>query len=172
MTPLGWGWAAFVGGYALVWFVVNDRVKLVAYWVLDRVKAESKPDTKVRVQPKAKPEPNVEIKAQPDAKPQPPPKAEPVPEISDDVTTLMNTTIGDVLLAGVLKDPEAAGHIVAEAITKAEGTIADAKAPEVAAEPKPKPPITKAKRRPETKAGAKPPAKAKPPSGLPPKTAK
>ena len=35
MTPLGWGWALFVWGYALVWFLVNDRVKLIAYWVLD-----------------------------------------------------------------------------------------------------------------------------------------
>ncbi len=35
MTPLGWGWAAFVWGYALVWFVLNDRLKLLAYRVLD-----------------------------------------------------------------------------------------------------------------------------------------
>jgi H+-transporting ATPase len=35
MTPLGWGWAAFVWGYALVWFLVNDRVKLLAYRILD-----------------------------------------------------------------------------------------------------------------------------------------
>jgi len=35
MTPLGWGWALFVWGYALVWFLVNDRVKLLAYRVLD-----------------------------------------------------------------------------------------------------------------------------------------
>ena len=35
MTPLGWGWAAFVWGYALAWFLVNDRVKLLAYWVFD-----------------------------------------------------------------------------------------------------------------------------------------
>ena len=172
MTPLGWGWAAFVWGYALVWFVVNDRVKLVAYWVLDRVKAKSKPDAKVRVQPEAKPEANVEVKAQPDAKSQPSPKAEPIPEISDDVTTLMNTTIGDVLLAGVLKDPEAAGQIVAEAISKAEGTLADAKAPQAPAGPKSKPVATKAKRRPGPRAGAKPPAKAKSPSGMPPKIAK
>jgi H+-transporting ATPase len=32
MTPLGWGWALFVWGYALAWFLVNDRVKLLAYW--------------------------------------------------------------------------------------------------------------------------------------------
>ena len=34
MTPLGWGWALFVWGYALAWFVVNDRVKLLAYRLL------------------------------------------------------------------------------------------------------------------------------------------
>jgi len=35
MTPLGWRWALFVWGYALVWFVASDRVKLVAYRILD-----------------------------------------------------------------------------------------------------------------------------------------
>jgi len=38
MTPLGWGWAAFVWGYALAWFLVNDRVKLLAYRILDPAK--------------------------------------------------------------------------------------------------------------------------------------
>jgi H+-transporting ATPase len=42
MTPLGWGWALFVWGYALVWFLVNDRVKLLAYRIFDPVKAEPK----------------------------------------------------------------------------------------------------------------------------------
>jgi H+-transporting ATPase len=40
MTPLGWGWAAFVWGYALAWFLVNDRVKLLAYRLLDPAKGE------------------------------------------------------------------------------------------------------------------------------------
>ena len=40
MTPLGWGWAVFVWGYALVWFLVNDRVKLLAYRIFDPAKAE------------------------------------------------------------------------------------------------------------------------------------
>jgi H+-transporting ATPase len=44
MTPLGWGWAAFVWGYALAWFLVNDRVKLLAYWFLDRTKADTPSD--------------------------------------------------------------------------------------------------------------------------------
>jgi len=40
MTPLGWGWALFVWGYALTWFLVNDRVKLLAYRILDPVKVK------------------------------------------------------------------------------------------------------------------------------------
>jgi H+-transporting ATPase len=35
MAPLGWGLALFVWGYALVWALVNDRVKLLAYRIFD-----------------------------------------------------------------------------------------------------------------------------------------
>jgi H+-transporting ATPase len=35
MTPIGWSWALLVWGYALAWFLVNDRVKLLAYRVFD-----------------------------------------------------------------------------------------------------------------------------------------
>ena len=35
MTPLGWEWAAFVWGYATVWFLATDRLKLLAYRFLD-----------------------------------------------------------------------------------------------------------------------------------------
>jgi H+-transporting ATPase len=67
VTPLWWGWAAFVWGYALVWFLVTDPVKLLAYRVLDATKAapehvakaepkpETKAETKAAPQPKAKP---------------------------------------------------------------------------------------------------------------------
>jgi len=44
MTPLGWSWALFVWGYALAWFLVNDRVKLLAYRVLDPAKARTPSD--------------------------------------------------------------------------------------------------------------------------------
>ncbi|WP_240919925.1 plasma-membrane proton-efflux P-type ATPase [Paraglaciecola sp. 20A4] len=48
MTPLGWGWAGFVWGYALLWFLVNDRVKLLAYRIFDPVKnTTEKSDTDV-----------------------------------------------------------------------------------------------------------------------------
>jgi H+-transporting ATPase len=39
MTPLGWKWAAFVWGYALVWALLSDRIKLLAYRILDRREA-------------------------------------------------------------------------------------------------------------------------------------
>ncbi len=38
MTPLGWGWALFVWGYALGWFLLNDRLKLLAYRIFDPIK--------------------------------------------------------------------------------------------------------------------------------------
>ncbi len=36
MATLGWAWAGLVWGYALLWFLVEDRVKLAAYLWLDR----------------------------------------------------------------------------------------------------------------------------------------
>jgi H+-transporting ATPase len=35
MVPIGWKWAFLIWGYALAWFLVNDRVKLVAYRIFD-----------------------------------------------------------------------------------------------------------------------------------------
>jgi H+-transporting ATPase len=213
MTPLGWGWAGFVWGYALAWFLVNDRVKLLAYRIFDPVKAASRPEAKApkpeaqaepksqantepkpeakvaaqpeakagpqpeakgepkpeakaapksetravpqpeakaapkpeaiaEPQPEAKAEPKPEAKAapQPEAKAEPKPeaKAEPKPETNTDVATLMNTTLGDVLLAGLAKDPESVGRIVAQAINQAETPIAAATAPEAEPEPEAK----------------------------------
>ena len=37
MTPLGWGWALFVWGYAMLWFLLNDRLKLLAYKIFDPI---------------------------------------------------------------------------------------------------------------------------------------
>lgn len=41
MTPIGWGWAAFVWGYALVCALLTDPVKLLAYRLLDEVPAKN-----------------------------------------------------------------------------------------------------------------------------------
>jgi H+-transporting ATPase len=77
MAPLGWKWAGFVWVYALLWALVNDRVKLLAYKIFDPVKAEPKPDAKGEPKPEAKDEPKSETKV--DA-PKPDAKAEPKPE--------------------------------------------------------------------------------------------
>ena len=53
MTPLGWGWAMFVWAYALMWFLFNDRVKLLAYRFLDPVIV--KPEVEVAPGAKTKP---------------------------------------------------------------------------------------------------------------------
>ena len=39
MTPLGWRWAGFVWAYAVAWFLINDRVKLLAYRIFDPTQA-------------------------------------------------------------------------------------------------------------------------------------
>jgi H+-transporting ATPase len=110
MTPLGWGWAGFVWGYALLWFLVNDRIKLLAYRVFDPVKkagakpeikvateTDAKDDAKTSVLPKAKSEPQSgakdgqkpEVKTDakaadtdtnPDTKPEPKPEAKTAPQ--------------------------------------------------------------------------------------------
>ncbi len=66
MPPLGWGWAGFVWGYALIWALVSDRIKLLAYRILDPVKAVATTGTKTEV--KAKAETETKSGPQPDAK--------------------------------------------------------------------------------------------------------
>jgi H+-transporting ATPase len=43
VSPLGWKYAGIVWGYAFAWFLATDPMKLLAYKVLDTVKAESEP---------------------------------------------------------------------------------------------------------------------------------
>ncbi len=146
MTPLGWKWAGFVWAYALVWFLINDGLKLVAYKVLDATKGAVKPTITATAKPDEKSEPDAEVTPKPpttgrpepeatapheaDAKDAPQPQSVANPESiakPDDKTAiaaLLDTTLGDVLLAGIAKDPGAAGRIIAEALREAE-TLAD-----------------------------------------------
>jgi H+-transporting ATPase len=84
MTPLGWRWAGFVWGYAILCALAADRVKLLAYKILDPVKADSKSEAKATTKSEAKAEPKAEAK--PESKPEgkadskPTAKAEPKPE--------------------------------------------------------------------------------------------
>ncbi|HUX46520.1 MAG TPA: HAD-IC family P-type ATPase, partial [Desulfosporosinus sp.] len=78
MTPLGWGWAGFVWGYALLWFLINDRIKLLAYRIFDHTKAAAKPKAKDETKPEAKDETKPEAKdeTKPEAQTNPENKAE------------------------------------------------------------------------------------------------
>jgi H+-transporting ATPase len=84
MTPLGWGWAAFVWGYALLWFLVNDRVKLLAYRVFDPVKAGAKPGSKSEDKPEAKDKSKPDTKADAKLEVKPESKTEAKPDAKDD----------------------------------------------------------------------------------------
>jgi H+-transporting ATPase len=67
MAPLGWKFAGLVWGYALVWALLTDRVKLLGYRFLDHAKADGlKPEVKAEApKPEAKvQEPKPEIKAE------------------------------------------------------------------------------------------------------------
>jgi H+-transporting ATPase len=62
MPPLGWGWAGFVWGYALVWFLVSDPVKLLAYRIFDPAKTRSEPEVNAEAKHEAKGETQAEAK--------------------------------------------------------------------------------------------------------------
>jgi H+-transporting ATPase len=115
MTPLGWGWAAFVWAYAIAWFLLTDPVKLLAYRLLDPVKAGS-PSTAKKGSP-SKMRSHSGKTHKPDAK----------DAHGAGVAALLETRLGDVLLAGVLKDPQEAGHIITQAIVEAESSGVDVK---------------------------------------------
>ena len=69
MTPIGWKLAGLVWGYAIVWALLTDRVKLLGYRFLDHVKAdEAKPVARVTSPAKAD-QPKPEEKAPPVRKP-------------------------------------------------------------------------------------------------------
>ena len=65
MAPLGWGWAGFVWGYALIWFFINDRIKLLAYRIFDRTKSKSKTGTAVLQKTEDKTNSAIDSKNQP-----------------------------------------------------------------------------------------------------------
>ncbi len=84
MTPLGWGWALFVWGYALAWFLVNDRIKLLAYRIFDRSKTEAKPSAAAVPEAEAKTETKTAGKAESRSDAKPDAKAQPAPDAKAD----------------------------------------------------------------------------------------
>jgi H+-transporting ATPase len=167
MTPLGWGWAAFVWGYALAWFLLNDRVKLLAYKIFDPVKAESKPEARTEVTPEAKTEVKPEAKAEPksEAKTEPKPEAKVEPELETKAQTPPDLTPQIAKRAYELYEGRARKD--GRAVQDWERAEREIRKDEAKAEPKPE---TKEPRT-EAKAELKPEAKAEPkPETKEPKT--
>jgi H+-transporting ATPase len=156
MTPLGWGWAAFVWGYALLWFLVNDRIKLLAYRIFDPIqKAGAKPEIKVATQPDAKVEaqpeendgskPDAQGEAKPDANNQPKPEAK--AKTTADLTPQIAARAYELYERGGHRDGQSSQNW-----DKAEQEI---RATQAKAEPK-------AEANPAVKTGSSPDAKAQP----------
>ncbi len=89
------------GSVALFAVPLSMLLKLHAYRILDPAKAESKPGTKTEPMPEAKAESKPETKTEP----MPEAKAESKPVTNTDAPPLTNTTLSDLLLAALIKDP-------------------------------------------------------------------
>jgi H+-transporting ATPase len=120
----------------MVWFLINDGLKLLAYKVLDATKGAGKPKIKAKAKARGTVSPGADATAEPEPGASAPTEArtkdkpEPQPVAEHDTSTkpndktataaLLDKTLRDVLLAGIVKDPRAAGHIVAEAFAQSE----------------------------------------------------
>ncbi len=173
MTPLGWGWAGFVWVYALAWFLLNDRVKLLAYKVLDRVKAESSPEAKAKAEPtpeaktEAKPETNAKSKSEAKGEPKPEPQPEAKAGSKLEAKTPSDLTPQIARRAYELYEERAGrdGSSVQD-WAKAEREIRDPdtkaeRKPEAKAEPKPQPKVEAQADQPKPDAKAEPKHEAK-----------
>jgi H+-transporting ATPase len=58
MTPIGWGWAGLVWGYALIWALFTDPIKLLAYRIFDPASHPATPKAPRGARPKAVPVPS------------------------------------------------------------------------------------------------------------------
>jgi outer membrane biosynthesis protein TonB len=92
------------------------------------------PTAAVEAQPKAEAIPQPETKVEPPAEPapqtRPAAKSEPQLGPNTDLGKLLDTTLGDILVAALRKDPEGAGRIFARAVTQADASAPAAKAAE------------------------------------------
>jgi H+-transporting ATPase len=91
-------------------------------------KADPQPDPESKLPAKAKPPLDAKPRSTPEVEATPEPAAEPDHD-NTGARTLMNTTLGDILVAGILKDPEDAGRIIADGIAQTKARIDAAKSP-------------------------------------------
>ena len=176
MTPLGWRWAGFVWVYALAWFLVNARVKLLAYKIFDPIKAEAKTEAKTepKLQAKAESEPKPKVEPGPNANAEFKPEAETKPDLIPRVAARAFELYQQRVPGESHADQdwrEAEREIRKDDAHGGPRPKAEAEPrPEAAYEAKPEPkPEAKAEPKTETKAESKPLAKAEPkPEAKPP----
>ena len=176
MTPLGWRWAGFVWVYALAWFLVNDRVKLLAYKIFDPIKAEAKTEAKTepKLQAKAESEPKPKVEPGPNANAEFKPEAETKPDLIPRVAARAFELYQQRVPGESHADQdwrEAEREIRKDDAHGGPRPKAEAEPrPEAAYEAKPEPkPEAKTEPKTETKAESKPQAKAEPkPEAKPP----
>jgi H+-transporting ATPase len=149
MTPLGWGWAGFVWGYALLWFLVNDRIKLLAYRIFDPIKAAAK--TGIKPEVKANAETETKSVPQPEAKVETKPDMNSTPETKAKTATDLTPQIA----ARAYELYEHQGHRDGQSVQNWDKAEQEIRATQTKAEPK-------AETKPATKAGSAPDAKAQP----------
>jgi len=182
MTPLGWGWAAFVWGYALAWALLNDRVKLLAYRVFDPTKAPllaKKPlDLTPQIAKRAyelyeqrgrqdgradqdwgQAEREVKAEAKPEAKAEPKPEAKPEPKPEAKAEPKSEAKAEPQPEDEAKPKPEAKAEPKPDVKAEPKPDVKVEPKPEAKAEPKPE---VKAEPKPEVKAEPKPEAKAEP----------
>jgi len=187
MTPLGWGWAGFVWGYALLWFLVNDRIKLLAYRIFDPVKAVAKtgiksevkadaqtetkaapqPDAKVetKADPKAEAKPEEKIAPASDASSEAKPKTETEPDVNSTPETKAKTAtdLTPQIAARAYELYEHQGHRDGQSAQNWDKAEQEIRETQAKAEPKAETkPTAQAESQPKVKAGLKPDTNSKP----------
>ena len=161
MTPLGWGWAGFVWGYALLWFLLNDRIKLLAYRIFDPVKTEvnidSKSEAKAKAQTdtKADPQADAKVETKPETKLKPETEIKPEVKPSSDTNARPTSDLTPQIAARAYELYEREGHHDGQSAQNWDKAEQEIRATQAKAEPK-------AETKPVAKAGAAPEAKAQP----------
>jgi H+-transporting ATPase len=184
MAPLGWRYAGIVWGYALVWFLLNDRIKLLTYWILDRSKSQSKTNVKAVDKKSESKVPGVaaketEIAATAKVEETPDVKATPASDAKTEAKP--DAKVAQTPDANAQTKPKAEAAPVPEATAEVKPNAMAAPASTVKAESEPEAksaqvkakaeagPDTKAVPVPEGKADTKPDAKSNTPTDLTPK---
>jgi H+-transporting ATPase len=138
MPPLGWKFAGVVWAYAIVWALISDRIKLLAYKIFDPVKVtpDAKAQAKLDTKPDAKPAAKAD--AAPDAKALGTPST--TPEAKSDTKPEAETEAKPEAKAAVTPDAKPEAKPESKPRSKPDDTLAaKAEATPVAKPPEAKP---------------------------------